>query len=238
MPERQTWRSRVRFTFAANMDDAMALSRETMGASDANDTSQKAKKGPMTWELTTITRTVAWIWNRIDEIIKGTGDGTCKMPYQDGQGLLYHYLEARWDRLMDAALWHTLPHGHGMLVRDYAHLFKWNPSGMLQTQEMYRTPRTSSLMTNCLAWHNENYVEGSKIRSEKMYIEEEVCVFCDAKDQGADCAAAGINRVEREVRDRACVVAWHAKADNKMCEWKSRFTTQDFRLRCKNLGQW
>eukprot|EP01052_Picozoa_sp_SAG31_P022837 SAG31_NODE_1839_length_7124_cov_5.833310_8_plen_43_part_01 len=29
-----------------------------------------------------------------------------------------------------------------MLVRDYAHLFKWNPSGMVPTQEMYRTPRT------------------------------------------------------------------------------------------------
>jgi hypothetical protein len=68
---------------------------------------------------------------------------------------------------------------------------------------------------------------------------EETSIFCDEKEQGADCADAGTERLEADIEgrigaDATCIVdAWHSNFDNKSCEWKSRFTIADYKLRCK-----
>jgi hypothetical protein len=67
------------------------------------------------------------------------------------------------------------------------------------------------------------------------YILEEIGVFCDAKEQAADCSAAGMERMFKDVEDRAAqdptckVLAWHCKFDNKASEWKSQYTLEDHR---------
>ena len=59
---------------------------------------------------------------------------------------------------------------------------------------------------------------------------EECGVFCDEKEQGADAADAGRERIEADLAARNITPeAIHYKMDNKLCEWKSQFTTQSYR---------
>ena len=55
----------------------------------------KAQQAPKTamekesflWEIGPMEQTIGWLHQRINEILLGTGDGTCKTPNQDGMGI-------------------------------------------------------------------------------------------------------------------------------------------------------
>ena len=114
----------------------------------------------------------------------------------------------------------TLPELHSQVTADYSNVFTMNPPTADVTQELWRTPRTCSMMTT-------NFLLRQKDGS--LY-EEECGVFCDEKEQGADCADAGRERIEADLNKRNIYPkAIHYKMDNKLCEWKSQFTTQSFR---------
>eukprot|EP01050_Picozoa_sp_SAG11_P030444 SAG11_NODE_9013_length_953_cov_2.010539_2_plen_75_part_01 len=70
---------------------------------------------------------VRQIWARIREILIGTGEGTCKRPQQQGQGLAFHRDEEKWDKMMDRAMRLNLPLKEAHRHADYALVFTLNP---------------------------------------------------------------------------------------------------------------
>ena len=84
-------------------------------------------------------------------------------------------------------------------------------------------------MCRSLQTHNTRYHAKGSTPSAPIHGREEVGVFCDEKEQGADCAEAGLRRLEVDLAARVDFRAMYAMQDNKSCEWKSRFTVQDFR---------
>eukprot|EP01050_Picozoa_sp_SAG11_P003225 SAG11_NODE_177_length_13334_cov_9.614280_11_plen_296_part_00 len=135
--------------------------------------------------------------------------------------------------MMDRAMRLNLPLKEAHRHADYALVFTLNPPTGEVDHVNFRAPRTLTLQTNNVWRHST-----SSTLEETNLILEEHGVFGDEKDQGADCASAGTTRVLRDFDDRISLdstcdmSAWHEKFDNKACEWKSKYTIQDFVDRC------